>query len=501
MRKAESHQLKKELRRACDIMRSDDNCNAARDYVEHLTWLLFLRYLDQRDIYTGNFVNFIDERYRWKNWVSRFIGAKLPDGRRPLPVYSEKELLQFVKEDLLPYLASLSGTPEKDTIASVFTDRNAVICNSPHNLRDVIAIIDNLELTEEDSLHTCAEFYEELLQRFGKEDISLGEFMVPPAIAHFVVHILKPKIGETIYDPSCGSGTFLIEAYKYLRAQEQYSQPTDGIARQMLIGLEKKPVAALIASMSMTLHGLWGGEIRRGNALENNDAEIPQHFDVVITNPPFGLSTHFTNQYGIQGARTSGEVLFVDHIMERLRPGASARCGIIVPDGVLYRRGYFKDVRKKLAEHFNISLVVSLPSGYFPYTSAKTSIVFFNLPGPTTEVLYYDLGSSRGRDIANKKHGINEDEFAEVHEVWSRWHAYLSKEASKPTLPEYSWTVKIEELRKYNYDLSARPMVQTGGSASDTSTSDLIAQLAADSRELGAAVDRLFKLVNNNKEL
>ncbi len=362
-----------------------------------------------------------------------------------------------------------------------------------------LAIIDNLDLAEEDSLQTCAEFYEELLQRFSKEDITLGEFIVPQAISRLVVQILNPKTGETIYDPSCGSGSFLTEAYKYLRTQEGYSQLTGGMAGHMLIGLEKKPVAAMIASMNMALHGLWGDVIRRRNALETDGADMPQHFDVVLTNPPFGLSTHVTDQYGIRGARKPGEVLFVDHIMGRLSPGG--RCGIIVPDGLLYRQGDFREVRKKLIEHFNISLVVSLPSGSFPHASVKTSIVFFNSPGPTTEVLYYEIGRPGGMKAATKKYEINQGDVAEVYEVWKRWRAYLRKEASKPILSEHSRTVNIDKLRKRNYDLSPRPVNHIDRSDDNTSTSDLLAELAANSRELSAAVGRLCRAVNSNEEL
>jgi type I restriction enzyme M protein len=501
MSKEDRHQLKKELWRACDVMRSDSNCNGARDYVEHLTWLLFLKFLDRRESPLGNHGNLIDERYRWKSWVNKFVGAKLPDGSRTHSVYPEMELMQFVRDELIPYLTSLSGTPERDVIASVFVDRNAVICNSPYNLKYLIAIIDNLDFIEEDGLDACAEFYEELLQKFGKEDISLGEFIVPPAIAHYVVKILNPQIGETVYDPSCGSGTFLVEAYKYLLSQEPHNQTIGGMMRQMLVGLEKKPVAALIGSMNMVLHGICGGEIRRQNALELHDTDIPQYFDVVITNPPFGVSTNATDQLGVQGERKAAEVLFVYHILRKLRRGAPARCGMIVPDGLLYRSGYFKEVRKVLTEQFNLSLIVSLPSGCFPYTSAKTSIIFFNSPGPTTEVLYYEIGSSRKGGSANKERRSNEEDFAEMYEVWNYWQAYLRKEVNKPILPENSWTIKMDELKERNYDLSARPMNLNGCSDHGTSTSELLAQLAADSRAFTLAVDRLFKLIGNDEEL
>jgi type I restriction enzyme M protein len=501
MSKAGRQQLKNELWRACDVMRSDGNCNGAKDYVEHLTWLLILKYLDRTETSLRDRVDAIDKRYRWKHWVGKFIGTKLPDGNRVLSVLSETALMQFVKDDLIPYLASLSGTPEKDVIANVFADRNAVICNSPRNLKDLIAIIDNLDFIDENSLSVCAEFYEELLQKFGREDISLGEFVTPPAVAHLVVQILNPKIEETVYDPSCGSGTLLVEAYKYLREQERYLEQTGGMPGHLLTGLEKKPVAALIGSMNVALHGLWGCQIHHQNALESNDADIPQYFDVVITNPPFGVNANVTIQNSIRGGRKSGEVLFVDHVMRKLRPRDGSRCGMIVSDGVLYRQGYFKDTRKKLIDHFNISLIVSLPSGCFSYTAAKTSIIFFNLPGPTAEVLYCEIGIPKQEKASNKKNRISEDDFAAVFEVWNRWQAYLRKEASRPILPEYCWTVMVEELKERNYDLSARPPNRIDRFDSNISTPELITRLAADSHEFTLAVERLFRLINNSEEL
>lgn len=501
MSKTDRQQLKNELWRACDVMRSDSNCNGAKDYVEHLTWLLLLKFLDRTENSSRGRVDAIDERYCWKHWVGKFIGTKLPHGNRVPPVLPEIALMRFVKDDLIPYLASLSGTPEKDVIASIFADRNAVICNSPRNLRDLIAIIDDLDFIDENSLSTCAEFYEDLLQKFGREDISLGEFFTPPAVAHLVAQILNPKIEETVYDPSCGSGTLLVEAYKNLREQEGYLEQTGGMPGYLLTGLENKPVAALIGSMNVALHGLRGCRIRHQNALESDDAGIPQYFDVILTNPPFGINANVTIQNSIQRGRKSGEVLFVDYVMRKLRPRDGSRCGMIVSDGVLYRPGYFKETRKKLIENFNISLIISLPSGCFSYTAAKTSIIFFNLPGPTTEVLYCEIGIPKQGETSNKKNRISEDDFHAVFEVWNRWEAYLKKEGSRPILPEYCWTVEAEELKERNYDLSARPPNRIDRFDSNISTPELITRLAADSREFTLGIERLFRLINNSEEL
>jgi type I restriction enzyme M protein len=500
MNKAERHPLKKALWRACDVMRRDDNCNGARDYVEHLTWLLLLKFLDRRESLFGNNVDFTDERYHWRNWVPKFIGTQLLQDSSIPSELSEMELMKFVKNELIPYLATLSGTAEQEVIASVFVDRNTVVCNSPRNLKDLIRIIDNLDFYEEDSLHSYAEFYEELLQRLSTEDISSGEFLVPSALAHFIVQILNPIIGETVYDPSCGSGTFLVEAHRYLRSQEEQIEKTGRRPKPIFVGLERKPVAALIGSLNLILNGLSRAQIRRQNALEPCDSDIPQHFDVVITNPPFGLNSSANNLQTGQGQRKASEVLFVEHIMDKLRPRDGARCAMIVSDGVLFRPGYFEKARKKLTEQFNISLIVSLPSGCFPYTAAKTSIIFFNLPGPTTEILYYEVATSISKKKANKKRPLSDGDFDQVYETWNRWQAYLRKEESRPALPESSWTVSLDQIRVRNYDLCARPNNRIGRSDSNSSTAELLSQLAADGRELTLAVDRLFKLFNQNGE-
>jgi len=491
--KAEGNPLKKALWRACDVMRRDDNCNGARDYVEHLTWLLLLKFLDRRESLFGNNVDFTDERYRWRNWVPKFIGTELLQDSSIPSELSEMELMKFVKNELIPYLATLSSTAEQEVIASIFLDRNAVVCNSPHNLRDLIAIIDTFDFCE-DSLHTYAEFYEELLQKFSTEDISAGEFLVPPVLAHSIVKILNPTIGETAYDPSCGSGAFLVEVHKYL--QKQHIKPTDKVPELVFLGLERKPVAALIGSMNLFLNGLSRAQIKRQNALETCDSDIPQYFDVVITNPPFGLNSGANNPPG-QGQRKSSEVLYLNHIMDKLGPMDGARGAMIVSDGILFRPGYYEETRKRLTEQFNISLIVSLPSGCFPYTAAKTSIIFFNRSRPTKEILYYELTISGSKEKARKKNRISGGDFEEVHRVWHLWQAYLRKEEGHPPLPESSWTLTLDQIRKRNYDLSARP--NRNHSDSNSSTSEWLSQLAADGHELRLAVDRLFRLINENE--
>lgn len=223
-------QLTNDIWRACDILRRDNNCGGVMEYVEHLSWLLFLKFLDgQEDIFdreatsaNRSYTRVIGGWYRWSDWVAKALGKKRgKKGRRTLPEWDDNQLMGFVRGELIPHLASLSGSPEREVIAGIFGDRNVIVCDSPDNLKDVLQIVDEIDFTNPDDIYTVSHVYEDLLKRLGSENRMAGEFYTPRPVIRFMVEVIDPQIGETVYDPACGTGGFLVEAFLHMQRQEK----------------------------------------------------------------------------------------------------------------------------------------------------------------------------------------------------------------------------------------------------------------------------------------
>jgi type I restriction enzyme M protein len=219
------------------------------EYVEHLAWLLFLKFFDEQEgifeqeaaIAGRKYKRVIDKDYRWSDWVPEAIGEKTGEnGRRKTPEWNGDRLMQIVRGEIIPYMARLSGSPERDVIGGLFSDRNVVVCASPYNLKDVLEIVDNIDFKNPDDIHTVSHVYEDLLRKLGNENKMAGEFYTPRPIIRFMVEVIDPQIGETVYDPFCGSCGFLVEAFEYMKTQERTTKDHQVLQRKTFVGQEKK---------------------------------------------------------------------------------------------------------------------------------------------------------------------------------------------------------------------------------------------------------------------
>ena len=247
-------------------------------------------------------------------------------------------------------MQSLSGDPLRETISGVFTERNVVVAASGYNLKEVLAIVDQIDFHNRDDIFTVGHVYEELLRRLGNENKMAGEFFTPRPVVRFVARVVQPRIGETVYDPAAGTCGFLSGAYAVLKDQVQMVED-----------------------------------------------ERRLQFDVIVTNPPFGGTEGRHIQANFPVPANATELLFLEHVMKKLKLRDGARCGMVVPEGTLFRGGAFAEVKKQLLEQFNVHTVVSLPPGTFaPYSDVKTALIFFEWPGPTEEIFFYELPLPEG---------------------------------------------------------------------------------------------------------
>ncbi len=441
-----------DLWRACDILRRDNNCGGVLEYIEHLAWLLFLRFLDaqeeeweaQAQMEGKPYSPILDEPYRWSSWATKDWPAE--------------DLLKFVHGELIPYLQNLSGEPPRDTIRSIFSERNVIVCASGYNLKEILSILNSIDFLSQDDIFTVSQVYDELLRRLGHENKVAGEFYTPRPVVRFIIELIDPKIGETIYDPACGTAGFLVEAFLWMKKKEKTLQDYERLQEGTFWGHEKKPVPALLGLMNLVLQGLIRPNIFRKNTLEESAQGGERRYDVILTNPPFGgkEGQHIQRNFRVQVQAT--ELLFLQHIMHRLKREPGARCGMVVPEGLLFRGDAFALVKKELLEDFNLHTVVSLPPGTFaPYSDVKTALLFFEWPGPTKEIWYYELPLPEGLKKFSKGSPIRDEHFAEARGLWRAWAAYRQGHAPREAcLSERSWIVPVEEIRARGYDLTAR---------------------------------------------
>jgi len=485
--------LANEIWRACDILRRDNNCGGIMEYLEHLSWLLFLRFLDaqedeweaQNQLAGRSYNRILDGELRWKEWATKDWPAD--------------RLIEFVHGRLIPYLQSLGGEPLRDTIRSVFAERNVIVCASGYNLKDVLEIINGIDFHSQDDIFTVSQVYEELLRRLGSENRLAGEFYTPRPVVRFMVEIVAPKIGETVYDPACGSCGFLAQSYLYMKKNEQTIEDYRMLQEKTFFGQEKKPLPALLGLMNMVLHGVTAPRIVRRNTLEENIRSVSERYDVVLTNPPFGGTEgrHIQANFPVQATAT--ELLFLQHIMKKLKPEDGSRCGMVVPEGTLFRGGAFASVKQELLEQFNLHTIVSLPPGTFaPYSDVKTALIFFERPGPTQEIWYYELPLPEGLKRFSKGSPIQDEHFEEARNLWRAWDACRHDGGERQSaLSQNSWIVSINEVKERDYDLTARNpnRPQTDILPSPT---EIVAGLMEREREILSIVEELDEMLGNN---
>ena len=475
-------ELRNAINNACDIMRREGL--TTMDYMEQLSWLLFLKSFEETEnnleaeaAYNGRaYDRILAGEYRWSAWAGPDRGL------------SGDALVEFINNDLFPHLRSLSGTPERAMIANIFAEIYRSRLQNGYVLRDVINIIEGIDFHSTEDVHVLSLIYEELLAQMGSEAGFQGEFYTPRHIIRFMVEMVDPKIGETVYDPACGTGGFLAEAYRHMREQESNIADYETLQRRTFYGREKSARTYLLGLMNLILHGIQVPNIERTNTLARNVRNIPEaeRYDVILTNPPFGGSEHETIQqnFPIKGQAT--EMLFLQHIMKSLKRKPGSRAGVVVPEGMLFRGGAFASVRKELLEEFNLHTIVSMPPGVFlPYSGVKTNVLFFDRPGPTQDLWYYEIRHD-GFSLTQTRRPIPENDIPDMLEKWRQ-----------RAESDWSWIVPVEEIAANGYDLTARNP-RHAETAERRSPEELVASVLTKEERLTELLGELQELLGGN---
>ena len=431
------------------------------DYVEQLSWMLFLKILSDREeerqleaeLRGEPYKPIIKEEYLFHNWPKRFGVESLKKVKDVQAFYN------FIANELWPYLSNLGGSDELNKIGEIFSNVSLKI-HDPHNLLEIFQSIEDIKTDEEDT-HIMSQLYEETLMLMGREGGAAGEYYTPRPIVRFMVRVVDPEIGETVFDPFCGSGGFLVEAYRHMHQKAKSVEDLRKL-EESFYGQELKPQAYLIASMNTLLHGV-NAKLTKTDTFSEDLHNPGRMYNVILTNPPFGGKIKESNLQNLIVRTRSTELAALQYVMRKVKPGG--RVGIVLPDGVLSNvtKAYVK-VRKELLEKNNVFAIVSLPQGVFANispkggTGPKTSLLFFERGRPTREVWYYELVPPNGRNYT-RANPIRDEDLSDALEKFEAWRKYLEtgdEEWKRKALSENSWFVGIDEIKEKDYDLSAR---------------------------------------------
>ncbi|WP_420639941.1 N-6 DNA methylase [Candidatus Poriferisocius sp.] len=462
--------LKAVINSARQIMRKDAGLNGDLDRIPQLAWLLFLKAFDglemEREITEDDFSKAIEEPYRWRDWAADRING-----------LTGNELLQFVNDDLFPYLRDLKGNAERDprdVLAAVFKETHNRM-DSGYLLSDVIEQVNKVDFTSSEDIHTMAFLYESMLREMRDAAGDSGEFYTPRPVIRFMVQMIDPRLGEIVLDPACGTGGFLVEALEHLHPQVNTVAERNDLAFD-LRGIEKKPLPYLLGTMNLLLHGLARPNLMKSNALSQPLTEIKRadRVDVILTNPPFGgeeeraILANFPA--GAQTAETAW--LFMQLVQRMLDQGG--RCGIVVPNGVLFADGAGARIKKDLLTNCDLHTVVRLGSGVFaPYTDIPSNLLFFEKTGPTKEVWFYEIPTPDDRKKYSKTRPMKFGEFADCIEWWGgadrrgRVETERAWQVDASAIAESGWNLDLKNPNRPD-DLTHRPPAELVAELIDT---------------------------------
>ena len=425
--------------------------------VEQITNALIYKFMDDMDQQTikagGDPSFFVKdlEKYAW----TKVMDSRLGNQER-MNLYSEA-LIKFSEAKQLPPLF-------RDIFKQAFLPYR-----DPEVLGLFLKEISYFDYTHSEELGNAYEYLLSIMSSQG----DAGQFRTPRHIIDFIVDVLAPTKDDTILDPACGTAGFLISAYNYIKRQNEGVDPETSKMRQLTAderrklvnnfqGYDVDPTMVRMSQVNMYLHKFTTPKIYNYNTLASEE-HWNDKFDIILANPPFmspkgGVKPH--NKFSIQANRA--EVLFVDYIMNHLKP--KGRAGIIVPEGIIFQSGKaYKELRKNLVND-GLFAVVSLPAGVFnPYSGVKTSILFFDneIAKKTKDLLFVKV-TSDGYDLGAQRRKIEKDDLGDAEVILKGFRSYVRNGENQKTIESFingsgkGFIVSKEKIAETDeYNLSA----------------------------------------------
>src|SRR5271166_538653 len=450
-----------------DVLRKEAGCTTELDYTEQSSWLLFLKYLDGLE-------------------QDKATEAALDSKLDHNAALTGDDLRDFVNGKLFPYLHGFKQRATgPDTIEYKIGEIFGEIKNkiqSGYNLREIIDQIDELRFRSQTEKHELSHLYEAKIKNMGNAGRNGGEYYTPRPLIRAIVQVMKPRIGEKVYDGAVGSAGFLCESFDYLSSKSGLTtKDLKTLQERTFYGKEKKSLAYVIAIMNMILHGIEAPNIIHTNTLTENLADIQEkdRVDVVMANPPFGGKERKEVQQNFPIRTGETAFLFLQHFIKMLKAGG--RGGVVIKNTFLSNADNASvSLRKLLLESCNLHTVLDCPGGTFQGAGVKTVVLFFEKGAPTRNIWFYQLDPGRNMGKTNP---LNDDDLAEFVKLQKTF-------ADSPK----SWSVDARTIDKDTFDLSVKN--PDGGEEvkhrSPQAIMDEIAALDADSAKVLASIRALL---------
>lgn len=433
-------------------LRAEEGIANELDYVEQISWVLFLKYLHDREVERRDvaeldgtdYTPIISGEFRWDRWAA----PRTADGDFDHETARiGDDLVAFVDAELFPYLASFRQSAENAAtieykIGEIFTELRSKF-RSGYILRDVLEILDGLSFNTQDQRHELSELYETRIRRMGNAGRNGGEYYTPRPLIRAMIAVTDPKIGETIYDGAVGSAGFLCEAYNYMTRGDLSASDRETLQNATFFGQEKKSLAYIIGIMNMVLHGIEAPAILHTNSLNENVMDIQEkdRHDIVLANPPFGGSERREVQQNFPIPTGATEYLFLQHFIRKLKAGG--RGAVVIKNTFLSNTDNASvALRRELLESCTLHTVLDCPQGTFQGAGVKTVVLFFEKGAPTRDIWFYQLDPGRS---LGKTNPLNDDDLAEFIELQKSF-----------TDSGQSWRITRADLDEDTFDLSVK---------------------------------------------
>ena len=435
-----------------DVLRQEAGCTTELDYTEQSSWMLFLKYLDdleqeramEAELIGKPYEFIIDKAHQWSNWAA----PKKADGSYDHDTaLIGDDLVEYLNRDLFPYLQGFKQrATAPDTIEYKIGEIFGEVKNkfqSGYSLRDALELMDGLRFRSQKEKHELSHLYEAKIKNMGNAGRNGGEYYTPRPLIRAMIQVIKPTLGERIYDGAVGSAGFLCEAHDYLRQGELTTSQLKILQTKTFYGKEKKPLAYVIAIMNMILHGIDAPNITHTNTLAENLADVQERdrFDVILANPPFGGKERKEVQQNFTIKTGETAFLFLQHFIKHLKAGG--RGAVVIKNTFLSNSDNAATaLRKELLESCNLHTVLDCPAKTFLGAGVKTVVLFFEKGAPTRKIWYYQLDPGRS---LGKTNALNDNDLK----------AFVELQASFADTDK-SWTIDLSDVDSDTFDLSVK---------------------------------------------
>lgn len=464
-----------------DVMRKDAGLNGDAQYIEQITWLLFLKAFDAKEMeweFRPDYKGVIPEGYRWRDWAENKEGI------------TGDALIKFIDElfDKLKKLDTSDGDTRKFVVRNVFSDINNYMKSGIYLRQLINRINEKVDFIDATQKHTFNDLYEGMLKDLQSAGRA-GEFYTPRPVTNFIVEKIDPKLGETILDPACGTAGFLTSSIAHIGSVQTVEELQE--LQRSINGWEKKPLPYLLAMTNLILHDIESPQLKHINSLARpvTDYSAIDRVDVIVTNPPFGGAEDEAIKQNVPAEFRTSETadLFLVLIMHLLKD--KGRCGIVLPDGFMFGDGVKATIKKKMLEEFGLHTIIRLPQVFKPYASVNTNLLFFQKGVVSAGLWFYRLDYPEGVKSFSKTKPMKDEHLDPVREWWDDRKPIVIDGKDKARF------YTADELVALDYDFDKccpfpheeEEILEPG---------ELIARYQAERGELNKSIDRILGEVN-----